>query len=229
MHKKNEGFTLIELLIAVTIGSMLILAATGSLRMVVRLVESRYERIEANANRQAVCSFFTRQVASLRFHENTNSLFIAREDFVSFVTPLSLYNHYDSGLVIAYYSVKKNRQGLFDLLYGEIKLLPDEEANPFGSYPNISTEAKTEELKLLDSYGRIGFEYLIDLKGDKEGAVSEQAKEKPQTKYTESKGEGKVWEKIGSSGHPSRAIKLSLLKEGAKEEIIAPVMALSLL
>lgn len=229
MDKNNSGFTLIELLVAVTIGLMLILVTTGSLRMGFSLMKNTSAKIDANVNNQAARSFFTKQIASISLSGSTSHLFIAKNDFVSFASPLSLYDYYDNGFIIAYYSVKKNRQKLFDLVYGETILLPDEDANPFELYPEISLKAKPKELRLLNSYDRISVEYLVYEEEDDLKAGFKETKKGLRTKPPGKKDGVSVWVKKWPKGQPTRAIKLTLLKNGMTEEIIAPVMASSLL
>jgi ferric iron reductase protein FhuF len=164
--------------------------------------------------------------------------FTGEKNLLSFVTPLSLKEHFSRGLVIATYEIKTNEKGLYDLYYSEtivnpkiLATLSDETERRLG-LDNIK-----EFTVFLRDYDRISIVYLDDKEevDDETAAAATEDNESIPRKMTSNtdtildpdviEGTHLKWKEKIHAKIPL-SIKLLVSKNGKEQELMSPIMAM---
>ncbi|MFN3532779.1 MAG: type II secretion system protein J [Candidatus Brocadia sp.] len=250
--KREGGFTLFELLIAIFIGTILIMAGAYAIRVGLFSMEREEVWFNDSTREKAAYDFFWQQTSSLRIQKVPNPnkdamqaegnkksvkkksiYFMGEKDFLAFVSPLSFTRHYGQGLVIAQYKVKLNDNGLWDLVYSEVRVSPTaliKLSEELESRLNVDKD-NTVFLKDCDT---ISFAYLdaVDEETENEGDADEEEKANKaagaQAKVVDAdviEGTDLKWKEKTKEKVP-RAIKLSVSRHGKEQELISPIMAM---
>mgnify|MGYP000695831055 CR=1 FL=1 len=109
--RNKDAFTLLELIIALSIGTVLILLVSFSIRMGFFQMERGSKWLEESHRENSALNFFSQQVSSMRVEfslsesSGENVIFNGDSDRIMFVTPISLEKRYGLGLMIASYYV----------------------------------------------------------------------------------------------------------------------------
>ncbi|GAN34965.1 MAG: prepilin-type N-terminal cleavage/methylation domain-containing protein [Candidatus Brocadia sp. AMX2] len=250
--KREEGFTLFELLIAIFIGTILIMAGAYAIRVGLFSLEREEVWFNDSTREKAAYDFFWQQVSSLCIQKVPNPnkdvvqtevgekpgkkksiYFIGEKDFLSFVSPLSFTRHYGQGLVIAHYKVKLNDNGLWDLVYSEVRVSPTALIK-LSDESESRLSADKDYTVFLDDCDMISFAYLdaADEDAENEGdAVGEEQANKAAGAHTRVQdadvieGTDLKW-KEKTKGKVPQAIKLFVLKHGKEQELISPIMVM---
>lgn len=233
--KHNEGFTLFELLIAVFISTILIMSGAYAIRMGLFSLEREESWFNDSTKEKAAFDFFWQQVSSLYIvkspedKKKTDSIlkgekqketfyFIAENDLLSFVSPLSLKRHYGLGMIVANYKIVIRDNGKYDLIYSESRLNP--------AFNNVREQFENRLLTGKDTTvffndcDTISFEYL-----EKQGTGSIEGIRKPVRSALDKESKDLKWnEEI--KGIIPQAIKLIVSKDGNQTEIISPIMVM---
>lgn len=231
-----NGFTLFEILVAITIGSVVVLASTVALHMGLSHIDRGETWLNKTVRDAAVFDFFWQQASSMRAvaipkpdyllsagqdtgeedsgQAKSGKLYFKGDvDSVSFISPLSLKRHYGYGLVVAVYRLRRSYDG-FDLVYSEERLHS-------GVLMSVADDSfaltdEDDEIVMLEGCDDISFEYLV-AGGDSGafGGMSPQGHEG---------GDGNL-EWIGSiENRLPRAVRIIAQKEEEVRELIAQVM-----
>ncbi len=144
-----EGFTLLELLISVTLVAVIILVATGALRLGYRSVESGEKKIEGLERFRASLSIIDAQVQSavpLTYERDAAKrvYFEGRRDYMKMATNYSIWGG-RRGYVVVEYTVQTDESGKMVLYASE-------------GMVGTTNARKTTLLKGLD---QIYFEYFL--------------------------------------------------------------------
>lgn len=236
--KSVKGFTLFEVLIAITIGSVLILVSTLSLRMGLSHLSGGEDWLNNTVKEATAFDFFWQQVSSIRsinipkpknllesFDEinkkdedkakQNKVYFKGSTESMTFISPLSLKRHYGYGLIIATYGQKETYDGV-NLVYSEKRLNPAILSSiSDGLFEDADEEKK--EIVIFENCEEITFEYL---KGGEDPTVFT-------GEFPPDIGMGSViqeWVGYIENKLP-KAIKIVIKKEEEKERILmAPIM-----
>lgn len=192
-----EGFTLLELLVALTIGTVLIVASGVIFKSSVDLMTRGEKWLQTESKEFSALEFWREQVSALRTDNSASALFLGKKGELNFVTPVRLNLRY-KGLVVAQYSIREEKADKYSLIYKE----------------NMFTTAQTTQKKegedsgalvLLQDYDSIRFEYLGKTSKNKNQWKSEWA---------------------GKQDIP-RALRLVLTQGKEQQTLIAPIVAIS--
>ncbi|MDR4508806.1 MAG: prepilin-type N-terminal cleavage/methylation domain-containing protein [Candidatus Brocadiaceae bacterium] len=229
-HK--HGFTLFELLIAIFIGTLLILSGAYAIRIGLFSMGREEEWFNDSTREKAAYDFFWQQSSSLYAQKfsKTNLLttdeakttyFLGEKDAVTFVSPLSLKKHYAQGLVFAFYKVKINDDGLWDLIYSEKRVHPTAVKKIAEEFQSIFI-AEDDEILFFKDCDKIVFAYLDVLEEASQNGNSLVANKLSAEiiQGTDLLWKEKIIEKIPV------AIKLSISKNGEDQEFLSPIMAM---
>jgi prepilin-type N-terminal cleavage/methylation domain-containing protein len=214
---RERGFTLIEIIIAVTIGSLLILVASTSIRIGLTYMQRGEERFNKGLRERVALNFFTQQITSIHSSKASKGgiFFIGNKDLVSFISPLSLNKYYAYGLMICAYTITKDEDQTYRLVYKERRLLSnnyltelkDKFEDRFRNEEEKRKFFKEEAVVFLQGYQKITIEYLGEIDPKKE--------------------EESPWKELWEDEELPKAIKIILLKNGKTREAIAPIMVTS--
>lgn len=249
IHKKNkEGFTLFELLIALFVGTVLIMSGVYAIRIGLFSMEREGVWFSDSTKEKAAFDFFWQQASSLynqklprenrllsdNVKKKKEKMFVGEEDFLAFVSPLSLEKHYSQGLVIANYKVKINDNGRLDLIYVERQLNPKllmDLAEGFKTNFRMEANAVLYEdyTVFFNDCEYIALEYLVSGKEtmDDDEDIEEAKGSPPSKEYSANNKEGTktIW-KGKIIGKIPKAIRLSVTKNGEEQVLVTPIMAM---
>lgn len=235
--KFGTGFTLIEVIVAITIGTVVIVASTVALRIGLSHLENGEEWLNDSVREATAYDFFWQQVSSIRSieipkpahllsrfgdeesdsgrQENKKIYFKGSFDSMSFITPLSLNHHYGYGLVVATYSQKDSYDGV-ELVYKERRLNP---AVLSSFSDNIfSLEDEKKEVVFFEKCDDIEFEYL---------RASENATFFNSDTLSNFNAGDSYKEWVGTiENRLPAAIKIIIRKKEEEKELVAPVMVM---
>ena len=235
----EKGFTLLEVIIAITIGSVLILVCTISLRMGLSHLDRGEAWLNNALKETTVFDFFWQQVSSARSITLPTPAFLIEKDtepkddnnekakiekvyfrgetdFMSFITPLSLKMHYGYGLIIATYSLRSDYNGV-TLVYTEKKLNHEFLSSAAEGYFEVDTDM--DEIVIYEECDDITFEYLkvgsnLDYFGNENSRDIDVG--------------GGYQEWVGHlENQLPKAIKITIKKEDQERELLAPIMVMS--
>ncbi len=208
--KSNEdAFTLLELIIALSIGTVLILLVSFSLRMGLFQIEKGSRWFENSHRENNALHFFCQQATSMRYEEiNESVIFDGDPERVVFVTPISLGKSYGLGLMMVSYYLVESDQGV-KLNYKEKRFIPDNNLSSFKDQSDLIFD-DSEEIEIVSGYEKISFQFL----GTVEGSENEKDVS------------GIDWNDIWLENKLPKAIKIVLSKNGQSKELIAPVMVM---
>ncbi|MHC4277927.1 MAG: prepilin-type N-terminal cleavage/methylation domain-containing protein [Planctomycetota bacterium] len=195
--RSAEGFTLLELLVALTIGTVLIVASGAVFKSSVGLMRRGERWLQTESRETSALEFWREQVSALRTDDSASALFLGKKGELNFVTPVRLNLRY-KGLVVAQYSIREEKADKYSLIYKE---------NVFTTAQTTQKkeEEDSEALVLLQNYDGIRFEYL-----------GKAAKNKNQWKSKWAEGQG-----------IPRALRLVLMQGKERQALIAPIVAIS--
>lgn len=230
-NSKRCGFTLIEIIIAISIGSLLILVTSASIRTGLSYMQNGEERFDKGLREKVALNFFIQQVTSMRSYNvgnagnkgntgNTGIFFIGEKDSVSFISPLSLDKYYTQGLMSCTYTITKDRDDTYSLLYNEKRVLNNDYLTKL--MDKFSGELRASSADLLSTgkffdeepviffqgYQKITLEYLGEVTTGKEEEES-------------------PWKESWQINALPKAIKITFLKHGEIQEATAPIMVTS--
>lgn len=211
----KRGFTLIEIIIAISIGTLLILVASASIRTGLSYMQRGEERFNKGLRERVALNFFTQQITSIHPSNMSNEdiFFIGNKDLVSFISPLSLNKYYTYGLMICAYTITKDISNTHNLVYNEKRLLSNTYLTKL--IDKFSKEKRKRELfdegsiVFFQGYQKITIEYLGEVNPGKD-----EEEESP-------------WKKSWQNEGLPKAIKITLLKQGKTQEVVAPIMVTS--
>ena len=175
------------------------------------------ERFDKGLREKVALNFLIQQISSIRSYNagNKGIFFVGNKDLVSFVSPLSLNKYYTYGLMICGYTITKDEDDTYSLVYNEKRLLSNTYLTKLidkFSKEEVGEEEKgkffdVESTVFFQGYEKITIEYLgeVNLDNEEEGPWKES------------------WQ---SNGLP-KAIKITFLKHGETQEAIAPIMVTS--
>ncbi|MBW7898264.1 hypothetical protein B188_20800 [Candidatus Brocadiaceae bacterium B188] len=236
--RQKKGFTLFELLIALFIGTLLIMAGSYAIRMGLFSMERDETWFNESTKEKAVYDFFWQQVSSLYVqnvpkkkignaegNENVktkeNVYFTGKKDFLTFVSPLSFTRHYGQGLTIANYKIKVNDNGLWDLVYSELKVNPTVLITLSEESEGLLRADKDSAVFFKDC-DKISFAYLDTVDNELDD------KEDMQKKFQSVdviEGTDLQWKEEMSKRAPL-AIKLLVSKYGKEHELVSSIMVM---
>ena len=248
--EREEGFTLFELLIAIFIGTILIMAGAYAIRVGLFSMEREEVWFNDSTKEKAAYDFFWQQTSSLRIQKvphkdvmqaegNKKSrkkksiYFIGEKDLLTFVSPLSFTRHYGQGLVIAHYKVKINENGLWDLIYSEVRTNPTVLIK-LSEESESRLSADKDYTVFLKDCDMISFAYLdtvdeeTDSEEDVDGEEITDNEEDVHAKVLDAdviEGTDLKWKEKTKEKVPL-AIKLLVSKHGKEQELISPIMAM---
>ncbi|MBM4054302.1 MAG: prepilin-type N-terminal cleavage/methylation domain-containing protein [Planctomycetes bacterium] len=248
----KRGFTLFELLIALFVGTVLVMSGVYAIRIGLFSMEREGAWFSDSTREKAAFDFFWQQASSLynqklpkenRLLSDTakkkkDKMFVGEDDFLVFVSPLSLKKHYTQGLIIANYKVKINDNGKLDLIYVEKRLNPKllmDLAEGFKTNFRMEANAVLYEdyTVFFNDCELIAFEYLVSGKEsmndneDIEDIEGEDESPPPADKYSANiKEDTKAIWKGKIIGKIPKAIKLTVTKNGEEQVFITPIMVM---
>ncbi len=215
-NSKRCGFTLIEIIVAISIGSLLILVTSASIRTGLSYMQNGEERFDKGLREKVALNFFIQQISSIRSYNagNKGIFFIGNKDLVSFISPLSLNKYYTYGLMICAYTITNDEDDTYSLVYNEKRLLSNaylgKLMDEFSKEENEEEKGKffdVESTVFFQGYEKITIEYLGEVNPDKE--------------------EESPWKESWQDNALPKAIKITFLKHGETQEAIAPIMVTS--
>lgn len=211
MEKKEGAFTLLELIIALSIGTVLILVVSFSIRMGFLQMQRGSRWLEESHRENSALHFFRQQVTSMRSETiDEDVIFDGDSERIVFVTPISLKKSYGLGLMMVLYYSEKDGEGV-RLNYKEKRFLPDENLSTFKDQISSMFD-KSEEVEFVNGYEKISFQFLgVEESEDKDVTSSHSSLD---------------WKDIWIVNSLPKAIKIVLLKDGESKEMIAPVMVM---
>lgn len=211
MKRHEDAFTLLELIIALSIGAVLILIVSFSVRMGFFHMEKGSNWLDENQRERGASQFFRQQISSMR-KENVGDevIFEGNSDRIVFITPISLEKRYGLGLMTALY-YKENDGNEVRLCYKEKRFVPAENIDKFKDKDNTLFEG-IEKVTIFDGCEEIIFKFLGEQEGDNEVEDLSHVNSN--------------WKDSWSENSLPRAIKLMMTKNGQNREIIAPVMVM---
>jgi len=209
-HQSCESaFTLLELIIALSIGTILILLVSFSVRMGFTQMERGSKRLEEQYRDNSALFFFRQQVASMRSETiDKDVIFEGNSDRVVFVTPISLEKSYGLGLMMVSYYVEMGSEGV-NLNYKEKRFVPVKNFNTFKDQ-NVSMFDDSEAVEIVKGYRGISFQFL-GLDGEEEAEAGTS---------------GFGWNDKWIVNSLPKAVKIVFTEDGRTKELIAPVMVM---
>ncbi len=210
-HKRISAFTLLELIIALSIGTVLILVVSFSIRMGFFQIERGSKWLEVSHRENSALHFFRQQATSMRSETvGEDVIFDGDTERIVFVTPISLKESYGLGLIMVLYYSAEDDNGA-RLNYKEKRFIPGENLGTFKDQFSLMFD-KSEEVEIVSGYEKISFQYLgVDESEDKD---------------VTSDNSGFDWKDIWTENSLPEAIKIVLVKDGENKEMIAPVMVM---
>lgn len=204
-----SAFTLLELIIALSIGTLLILLVSFSLKMGFFQMERGSNRLEEQYRDNSALFFFRQQATSMRPETiGEDVIFDGSSERVVFITPISLENSYGLGLMIVSYYIENTSEGV-SLNYKEKRFIPIQNFNTFKDQ-NISMFEDSKAVEIVKGYEKISFQFLgLEGGGGEATGVSDPG-----------------WKDIWIVNSLPKAIKIIFLKNGQSRELIAPVMVM---
>jgi prepilin-type N-terminal cleavage/methylation domain-containing protein len=211
MKKGEDAFTLLELIIALSIGAVLILLVSFTVRMGFFHMEKGSNWLDENHRERGASQFFRQQISSMR-KENVGEdvIFEGDSDKILFVTPISLEKRYGLGLMTVLY-YQENDGNVVRLSYKEKRFVPAENIDKFKDKNNTMFES-IEKVTIFDGCEEIVFKFLDEQESDNEDADLSPANSN--------------WKDSWTENNLPRAIKLMMTKNGQNREMIAPVMVM---
>ncbi|MHC4267658.1 MAG: PulJ/GspJ family protein [Planctomycetota bacterium] len=204
-----SAFTLLELIIALSVGTILILIVSFSVRMGFFQMERGSNRLEEQYRDNSALFFFRQQATSMRPETIDKDLvFEGDSKRVVFVTPISLEKSYGLGLMMVSYYVEDSSEGV-SLNYKEKRFVPIKNFNTFKDQ-NVSMFDDSEEIEIVKGCKEISFQFL-GLEGEDE---------------VTSGNNGLGWKDIWIVNSLPKAIKIVFTKDGQSKESITPVMVM---
>ena len=208
-HSCVSAFTLLELIIAVSIGMVLILLVSFAVRTGFFQMERGSKWLEERYRDDSALFFFHQQVTSMRDElMNKDIVFDGDSDRIVFVTPISLERSYGLGLMMVYYYIEEDYEGI-RLNYKEKRFVPDKNLETFKDQ-SVLMFNDSEVVEMVNGYDEISFKYL-GLQEDADAASSKSVLE---------------WKDTWLVNSLPKAVKVVLTKDGQSQELIAPVMAM---
>ena len=206
-----SAFTLLELIIALSIGTVLILIVSFSIRMGFFQMERGSRWLEESHRENSALHFFRQQATSMRSETvGKDVIFDGDSERIVFVTPISLKENYGLGLMMVLYYSEEDDEGV-RLNYKEKRFIPGENLSTFKDQITVMFD-KSEEVEIVNGYEKISFQFLGEEEGeDKDAASSHSSLD---------------WKGIWIENNLPKAIKIVLLKDGESKEMIAPVMVM---
>lgn len=214
----KRGFTLIEIIIAISIGSLLILVASASIRTGLSYMQRGEERFNKGLRERVALNFFTQQITSIHSSDAADKgiFFIGDKDLFSFISPLSLNKYYTHGLMICAYTITKDEDNTYSFVYNErrhlsntyLNKLKDKFSDEFGKEVEKGKFFDVESVVFFQGYQKITIEYLGEVDPDEEEEKS-------------------PWKEAWKDEGLPKAIKITLLKRGETQEVLAPIMVTS--
>ncbi len=205
----ESAFTLLELIIALSIGTILILLVSFSVRMGFFQMERGSKRLEEQYRDNSALFFFRQQVTSMRSETiDKDVIFEGDSERVVFVTPISLEKSYGFGLMMVSYYVENGSEGV-RLGYKEKRFVPVKKFNTFKDQ-NVSMFDDSEAVEIVNGYKGISFQFL-GLEGGEEA---------------EAGASGLEWKDKWIVNSLPKAIKIVFTKDGQSKELMAPVMVM---
>ena len=209
IKSNKDAFTLLELIIALSIGTVLVLLVSFSLRTGLFQIEKGSRWLEESYRENNALHFFRQQATSMRYEEiNESVIFDGDSEKIVFVTPISLEKSYGLGLMMVSYYLEESDQGV-SLNYKERRFIPDNNLSKFRD--QIFDDS--EEIEIVSGYEKISFKFLGTVESkDDENDVSGLS--------------GPDWNDIWRENNLPKAIKIVLSKNGQDKELIVPVMVM---
>ncbi len=205
-----SAFTLLELIIALSIGTILILLVSFSVRMGFFQMERGSNRLEEQYRDNSALFFFRQQATSMRPETiDKDVIFEGDSKRIVFVTPISLEKSYGLGFMLVSYFVEDSSDGT-NLNYKEKRFIPIKSFDTFKDQ-NISMFDDTEAVEIVKGYKEISFQFL-GLEGGEE--------------ETEENTSSLVWKDKWIENSLPKAVKIVFTKDGQNKELIAPVMVM---
>ncbi len=207
--KRISAFTLLELIIALSIGTVLILLVSFSIRMGFFQMERGSRWLEESHRENSALHFLRQQATSMRSETvDEDVIFDGDSERIVFVTPISLKKSYGLGLMMVLYFSEKDDEGV-RLNYKEKRFIPGENLSTFKDQVSLMFD-KSEEVEIVNGYEKISFQFL----------------EEGEDKDVTSSHSSLDWKDIWIVNGLPKAIKIVLLKDGESKEMIAPVMVM---
>ncbi|MCP4266868.1 MAG: type II secretion system protein [Candidatus Brocadiaceae bacterium] len=205
----ESAFTLLELIIAISIGTVLILLVSFSVRMGFFQMERGSKQLEEQYRDNNALFFFRQQVTSMRSETiDKDVIFEGDSERIVFVTPISLEKSYGLGLMMVSYYVENGSEGVM-LGYKEKKFVPVKNFNTFKDQ-NVSMFDDSESVEIVKGYKGISFQFLGLEGGDEAEAGTS----------------GPEWKDKWIVNSLPKAIKIVFTKDGQSKELMAPVMVM---
>ncbi len=205
----TSAFTLLELIIAISIGTVVILLVSFTIRMGFFQMEKGSKWLEDRYRDNSALFFVQQQITSMRSELiNKDIIFDGDSDKIVFITPISLEKSYGLGLMLVYYFVEEDNEGS-RLNYKEKRFVPGKNLDSFEDN-NVSMFKDREVVEIVKGYDKISFQYLI-IQDEADATSSESVPE---------------WKDEWLENSLPRAVKIVLTKEGENQELIAPVMVM---
>ncbi len=209
--KQISAFTLLELIIALSIGTMLILLVSFSIKMGFFQMERGSRWLEESHRENSALQFFRQQATSMRYEAvKDDVVFNGNSEKIVFVTPISLKKSYGLGLMMVIYYSEEDEEGV-RLNYKERRFTPSENLSTFKDQISLMFD-KSKEVEIVNGYEKISFQYL--------GA------EENEDKDVTSNHSSLEWKDTWTVNNLPKAIKIVLSKDGESQEMIAPVMVM---
>ncbi len=209
--KRISAFTLLELIIALSIGTVLILVVSFSIRMGFFQMERGSRWLEESHRENSALHFLRQQATSMRSETvGEDVIFDGDSERIVFVTPISLKESYGLGLMMVLYYSEEDDEGV-RLNYKEKRSIPGENLSTFKDQISLMF-GKSEEIEIVNGYEKISFQFLgVEESEDKDAASSHSNHD---------------WKDIWIENKLPKAIKIVLSKDGESKEMIAPVMVM---
>ena len=211
MQKGNSssGFTLLELLIAMLISALVVAAASQAFRVSLSSTQKGAERFEKNLRNEGIKKLLWKQVTSIYPYKLSNDTFFFKgeEDFMIFVTPFSLTDHYRKGFMIVSYTLSTDEKKEMNLSIRETALIDEKQLLELWKQTDIEIfKQYTGGFHPFQNCKSISFAYLGE----------ESTPERDQ-----------VWRKKWEEKHPPKGIKITITRATDTIDLIIPVMAMS--
>lgn len=217
-NSKERGFTLIEIIIAITIGSLLIIVASASIKTGLSFMQRGEERFNKGLRERVALNFFTQQITSIHSSgaADKGTFFIGDKDLLSFISPLSFNKYYDYGLMICAYTIAKDEDNTYSFIYKEKRLLSNIYLNELKEKFSDEFGKDVEKSKFFDVESVVFFQGCQNIKIEYLGEVD-----------TDEEEEKSPWKEAWEDEGLPKAIKITLLKRGETQEVLAPIMVTS--
>ena len=204
-----SAFTLLELIIAISIGMVLILLVSFAVRTGFFQMERGSKWLEERYRDDSALFFFHQQVTSMRDELiNEDIVFDGDSDRIVFATPISLERSYGLGLMMVYYYIEEDYEGI-RLNYKEKRFVPDKNLETFKDQ-SVLMFNDSEVVEMVNGYDEISFKYL-GMQEDEDETSSKSVLE---------------WKDKWLVNSLPKAVKVVLTKDGQSQELIVPVMVM---